>query len=273
MACPRRRAGQFGRVDVAQGERPTKRERRERARAERRAREAAAAKKRRQRRALTIVVAVASVAAVAILVAVTRQPPPPRDIVIERAAAADAFSTAGCIEVEVPNLPSSPHLEAGAPPAHELYPVRPTSQGPHLGNVAPVGVADRLDERATTHNLEHGAVVVWYDPDAQVDAGALEKWATDRNRAGFQLGGAGAGIIVSPYRDDFTSGKAVALRAWGTAIDCDQFDQLVADAFLIERFGTHGNAPERGLAGYPGGVLSYAEEAPAPAPTDRAPPG
>ncbi len=258
---------------MAQGERLTKRERRERARAERKARAAAAARRRRQRRVMTIIVAVASVAAVVLLVAVTRQPPAPKDIAIERTAATDAFSAAGCVEVEVPNLPSSPHLEAGAPPAHELYPVQPTSQGPHLGNVAPVGVSDRLDERATTHNLEHGAVVVWYDPDAQVDAGAIEKWATDRNRAGFELGGAGAGILAAPYRDDFTSGKAVALRAWGAAIDCDRFDQLVADAFLIERFGTHGNAPERGLAGYPTGVLEYAEEVPAPEPADATPAG
>ncbi len=259
---------------MAQGGRPTKRERRERARAERRAREAAAAKRRRQRRVLTVAAAIAALAAVVILVAVTREPPAPKGIAIERTAAADAFSAAGCGEVEVPTLPSSPHLEAGAPPARELYPVRPTSQGPHLGIVAPVGVSeDPLDERATTHNLEHGAVVVWYDPDAEVDVGDVEKWASDRNRAGFQLGGAGAGILVSPYRDGFTSGKAVALRAWGTAIDCDQFAPLVADAFLIERFGTHGNAPERGLAGYPNGVLYYAEE-PAAEPTETAaPPG
>ncbi|MDQ4129450.1 MAG: DUF3105 domain-containing protein [Actinomycetota bacterium] len=259
---------------MAEGGRPTKRERREHARAERRAREAAAAKRRRQRRIVTVAVAVAALAAVVILVAVTRQPPAPTNIAIERTAAVDAFSAAGCGEVDVPALPSSPHLEAGAPPAHELYPVRPTSQGPHLGNVAPVGVADRLDERVTTHNLEHGAVVVWYDPDAGVDGGAIEKWATDRNRAGFDLGRAGAGILASPYRDDFTSGKAVALRAWGTAIDCDQFDPLVADAFLIERFGTRGNAPERGLAGYPNGVLYYASEGPAAEPTETAaPPG
>ncbi|MFN2557008.1 MAG: DUF3105 domain-containing protein [Nitriliruptorales bacterium] len=258
---------------MAQGQRPTKRERRERARAERRAREAAAAKRQRRRRILTVLVVVASVAAVAILVAVTRQPPPPKNITIDRAAAAEAFTAAGCSVVEVPNLPSSPHLEAGAPPAHELYPVRPTSQGQHLGNVAPVGASDRLDERATTHNLEHGAVVVWYDPDAEVDVGAIEKWATDRNRAGFDQKGSGVGILVAPYRDAFTSGKAVALRAWAAAIDCDQFDPLAADAFLIERFGTHGIAPERGLGSYPDEVLRYADEGAAPEPGDTPPGG
>ncbi|MDQ3932055.1 MAG: DUF3105 domain-containing protein, partial [Actinomycetota bacterium] len=209
------------------------------------------------------------------LVILTRQPPPPKDIAIERSAVAEAFTAAGCGEVEVPNLQSTPHLTGGAsaPSPRELYPVRPTSQGPHLGNVAPVGTSDGLDERLTTHNLEHGAVVVWYDPDAEVDVGAIEEWATQRNRAGFDQGRGGAGILVSDYGDDFTSGKPVALRAWAAAIDCERFDPTVADSFLIERFGPHGSAPERGIAGYPEGVLQYVGEAPAPEPTSAGPAG
>lgn len=262
---------------MAQGERLTKRERRERARAERKAQEAAAARRRRQRRVLTVIVGIASIAAVAVLVAVTRQPPPPKNIAIERTAATEAFAAAGCGEVEVPDLASG-HLErANAPEPKDLYPVRPTSQGPHFGdNVASIGVSDQpLDERLTTHNLEHGAVVVWYDPDSEVDVSAIEEWASERNRAGFNQGRSGAGILVSPYDDDFTSGKAVALRAWDTAIDCDQFNPLVADALLIERFASHGKAPERGIAGstYPEDVLSYVGEPPAPEPTSITPAG
>ncbi|MDP8929678.1 MAG: hypothetical protein M3O70_14170, partial [Actinomycetota bacterium] len=108
---------------MAEGERPTKRERRERARAERKAREAAAARRRRQRRLVTAIVAVASIAAVAILVALTRQPPPPTNVTIERSAVPEAFTAAGCGEVEVPALASG-HLTGGAsaPSPEQLYP-------------------------------------------------------------------------------------------------------------------------------------------------------
>lgn len=94
---------------MAQGERPTKRERRERARAERKAREAEAARRRRRRRVVSLIVGVALIVAVASLVAVTRQPPPAKNITIEPAAAAEAFTAAGCTDVEVPALASG-HL-------------------------------------------------------------------------------------------------------------------------------------------------------------------
>ncbi|MDP8962145.1 MAG: hypothetical protein M3N32_11095, partial [Actinomycetota bacterium] len=83
----------------------------------------------------------------------------------------------------------------------------------------------------------------------------------------------GAGILVAPYPGDFTSGKPVALRAWATAIDCERFNRMVADSFLIERFATHGNAPEKGIGGsaYPEGVVHYVGEAPAAEPTGSPP--
>jgi hypothetical protein len=116
-----------------------------------------------------------------------------------------------------------------------------------------------VDERALTHNLEHGSVIAWFDPE-QVDSGTerdMETWMLSRQQMGFESR-AGGDVFVSPYAG-ITSGKAIALRAWGEAMDCDAWNQDVADAFIIDHWGTHGIAPERPLSPYPDGALSYSD--------------
>lgn len=183
--------------------------------------------------------------------------------VVSEADARAARASAGCEELDVPDLAPTPHLDTleDAPSPEELYPdLRPTAGGRHLGaRVHAVGVVDVApDERVTTHNLEHGAVVVYYDPDA-LDAETIDvvgRWGSGWNDAGFdERGEVGAGVIVAPYRGEFTSGRPLALRAWGVALDCDEFRVPVADAFLAEHFGDRGTAPEGHLAPYPDDVL------------------
>lgn len=247
---------------MAEEERLTKRERRKRARQQRAREEAAQARRARRNRILAIVGTVAGVAAVVALLVVTREPPAPTGIAIQRAAAQQAAQTAGCAPVDIPPPQSTSHFQGAAPPASAVYPVRPTHSGPHTSQVGPVGAFDDpLEETTTTHNLEHGSVIAWFDP-AAVDsstAAAIRRWATERNRAGFR-GSGGAGIIAAPFPDGLSTGKAVALRAWGVALDCRGWSQQVADAFVIANFGTHGRAPESSIAGYPDGVLSFAPQ-------------
>jgi hypothetical protein len=186
---------------------------------------------------------------------------------VDPAAAAQARDDAGCdLLREREPLPDRGHFPpADAPDPADIYTDgRPTHSGPHTDAIHPFlpGAADRhLDERTLTHNLEHGAVVVWFDP-AQVDlatAQRIAERAAALNASGFRFDGSGAAIFVSPFDDPgISSGKALAFRAWGTAMDCDRWDQTVADAFVIDHFGSRGAAPERLLAPYPDGVLDYA---------------
>jgi hypothetical protein len=185
---------------------------------------------------------------------------------LERDALARAGEAAGCRTLrEREPLPDRSHVDrADAPPLDELYPdTRPTHSGPHTAQLHPVvPPSDRqLDELTLTHNLEHGAVVVWYDPDA-LDAGEVTRLGEQvaaRNDAGFDVGGAGSAVFVSPYTDPgIGSGGALALRAWGTAVDCDRYDPVVVDGFLAAHFGDRGIAPERHLAPYPAHVLDLA---------------
>lgn len=243
-------------------ERLTKRERRERARRERKEQEQARQRQGSQRRLLTIAGTIVALVGIAALIWFTRPEPGTTGITVAAGEIEEAVLSAGCERQDIGALPDdlvAPHIpEEGAPDPEELYPGHPTHHGPHFATTNPVGVFDEpVDERRTTHNLEHGAIVVWYDPDviSDADLAALEGWAADRNRAGFQQR-AGTGLIVSPYFRGLDSGGALALRGWFAAVDCDGFDETAADAFLALHYGDRGLGPEaRAFAPYPDDVL------------------
>jgi hypothetical protein len=191
-------------------------------------------------------------------------PAGPPAAVVDPEEADRAAGAAGCeVQADGEPLDDRSHFSLDDPPdLDEVYTDgRPTHSGPHTAQLHPLvpdGANRQLDERTLTHNLEHGAVVIWYDP-AQLDAStvsALERYAAERNDAGFAFERSGTAVFVSPYVDPgISSGAAVALRAWGTAVDCERWDPTVSDAFLATHFGSRGIAPEGHLAPYPAHVL------------------
>lgn len=229
---------------------------------------------------LGIIVAILDLAvilsAVAVLASRTAPAPPslgrPADGVqvptaLSRSQVQQARTAAGCeLLVDREPLEDRRHIRPGEFTPEELYPDhRPAHSGRHYGTLVPVPteIAPRpLDERAVIHNAEHGSVMVWFDPE-QVDSATVDRiadWRDSRgNRLGFASDANGA-VFASPA-SVIDSGKAVALRAWGVAMDCDRFDPLVADAFLIDHWGSHGISPEAHLSPYPENSLRYAQEA------------
>ncbi len=170
-----------------------------------------------------------------------------------------ALASPACREVEPGDTGDRDHLDpAEAPPASELYDTDLPAAGPHFGKWS--SVIDELpstplDVRALLHNLEHGAVVVWLNPD-QLDSGTLafaERWRAQLGAAGFDNGETGAAVFVSRFPGDLDSDVAVALRAWGVALDCDGWELGVADAFVGLHYGTRGSAPESELGPWPSG--------------------
>jgi hypothetical protein len=91
----------------------------------------------------------------------------------------------------------------------------------------------------------------------------MGQWSRLLNDNGF-VGQAGAAVFVSPYEEPgISSGQAVAFRAWGTAVDCDEWDETVANAFVADNYGTRGIAAEAtAFAPYPSGVLEATDEDP-----------
>lgn len=187
--------------------------------------------------------------------------------VLDPAQVQQRGAAAGCTTVvDGEPLDDRRHLDpADAPPADVLYPDRPAHSGRHFADLlpAPDGLAAApIDERAVLHNLEHGSVVVWLDP-AALDVRtpeAVGQWRDERADLGFRSRSGGA-VFASPMPRDLDDPPPVALRAWGVAVDCERFDPVVADAFLAQHWGSHGQAPEADLSPYPDGVLRFAERA------------
>lgn len=223
------------------------------------------------RRRGRVTAVVASVALLVGLVAVTAiglqlgtgtgpAPPPPLD----RGEVASRADDAGCqVTADGDPMEDRDHLDpADAPPADVLYPQRPPHSGPHFGGLLPLprGTQDRpIDERAVLHNMEHGAVVVWFDRAAVTgaDLEQVANWRDARHDLGF-TSRAGGAVFASPL-PEIEDAPAVALRAWGVALDCERFDPVVADAFLVDHWGSHGAAPEGELSPFPDGALRFSE--------------
>jgi hypothetical protein len=181
--------------------------------------------------------------------------------------AAEARQAAGCeVLVDGEPLEDRRHIRPGEFAPDELYHEhRPAHSGRHYGMLVavPTSAAEQpIDERAVTHNLEHGSVAVWFDLDA-VDnevVDVIEAWRDSRgNQLGFASPANGA-VFASPATV-ISSGRPIAFRAWGVAMDCDQFDPVVADAFLIDHWGSHGAAPEANLSPYPEDSLPFTQDA------------
>ena len=256
---------------MAERERKTKAERREEKRQRRMEEEAeAAAVERRQH------IRNGAVAATLVLVlgglgwlAVDNQTPTIEDAITVAAQEVEASREAsGCEVLEVTPIESREHLDpATAPPADVLYTQgRPTATGPHYSNPGPIfsGARDeQLDERSIMHNLEHGSVIIWFDPE-QLEGGAVDEidsLVSTLNDAGFDENQGRAGILASPYTDPgIDSGKAVALRAWGQAMDCEEWDEDYAHGWIAEHFGSRGRAPEAAIGRYPEDVLEITGE-------------
>ncbi|MBW3620696.1 MAG: DUF3105 domain-containing protein [Actinobacteria bacterium] len=169
----------------------------------------------------------------------------------------EAADTAGCTPLADTGAPDpAQHVAEDAPPAAGLYDRRPPTAGDHLGAWIEARPYDEaVDERAVVHNHEHGAVSVWYSPEAidDDDLATLHTWAEARNAE--LANDAGAGIVVAPFGDGLDGDATVAYRAWTGGLDCRGFDVVVADGFLLERFG---EAPEGGLAPDLAGLLETA---------------
>jgi hypothetical protein len=179
---------------------------------------------------------------------------------LDRDRAATHFQAAGCrMLAEGEPYDDRSHLDpADAPPPEVLYPDRPPHSGQHYPSVLslPSGIpSGPIDERAVLHNMEHGAVVIWFS-----DAGIRDQlgdWWGHRRDLGF-TSSAGGAVYVSPM-PDMMNPPVIALRAWGVAVDCDDWDPVVADAFLLEHYGDRGIAPERTLTPFPTGSLTWAD--------------
>jgi hypothetical protein len=104
----------------------------------------------------------------------------------------------------------------------------PRSSGPHSNQTIIYGsYTDTVPELNAVHNLEHGAVIIWYGPD--VSESTINQindfYEQDPD-----------GLIVSQHPQ---LGDEIALVAWTHVARCPSFDENAASRF-IDRFGFRG---------------------------------
>lgn len=240
------------------GGRVTKAERREQARRERLELQRKLSRAKRNRRiALVLVVLVAAGGTAYALTRPSGEGPDPDALL---AQAAQAEQTAGCSEVEdvgpyVPETQDQAHVSSAEFPDLSGYPSVPPASGPH--NQVPLGGGTYEDPPPIDqliHSLEHGAVAVWYAPDAS--GPELQRLQE------FFDGSQGDRVIVAPYdypaegeAGSLPTGTEMALVSWHHVERCAQVNLAAAFAFVADYgFPTYddreylGDAPEPGAA-------------------------
>lgn len=166
-------------------------------------------------------------------------------IVVQRNAETTALTNYGvseqdanCGEIEDQEVMSADHIDVGAP--HEPYTTNPPTSGPHYNSAGLGPVQTGLYEDAAEappegilHNMEHGMIVIYYNPDAPADViEAIDLAVEDESSA----------TVATPWAD--IEGDAnLVLTAWGESQSCEQVSRDVVNAFRKKFQGIAG--PEK----------------------------
>lgn len=140
---------------------------------------------------------------------------------------------------DVENYPSegNEHVNPGTEVEYETMP--PTS-GPHYSSTTEAGFYEETPPLGELiHSLEHGAVVIYYDPTALSPEAEehLQELATTYTDPF-------ASVIVVPHPEDDPDSPYV-LTAWQNKLEMDSYDQDVVEAFLAEFLGRGPENPVR----------------------------
>lgn len=143
-------------------------------------------------------------------------------------------------------LDDGPHVTNGAScranPAScqasaDPYSSLPATSGPHWGSPNNWGVyTTPQNESQLIHNMEHGGVIVWYDPD-RVDADGVSDLA---NYVTTQVSSGISGrykFILSPWSGEVELRTPVAVTAWRQLLELDAVDTSAIDEFARAHYG------------------------------------
>lgn len=129
------------------------------------------------------------------------------------------------------------HVAVGTTPSSRPYSSTPGTSGPHWDTPANWGVySEPLAESQSIHSLEHGGIVIWYEPEdlSPDQVSELENYVRTQVRSErFK-------VIVSPWGgEDF--GHPIAVAGWQWLLYLDQVDLNAIRSFTDVHYG---DAPE-----------------------------
>ena len=218
-------------------------ERRERKEQAREAREAArkqAQRRARARRLLTFAVIGVVALGVAYFLQRVASPRPVPQFAVDAAKAAD------CSTVQTPaaSAPGGLHLNPGQSYTYTEHPATSGYHDPSPLTIPPRVYTAPIQETHAVHNLEHGAVIMYY---RQTGDGALPKDVVTQLAT---IANSGHNAILAPYTP-LPNGTALALAAWNKLQTCPATVTAsqakdVANGF-IDAFLCTSNSPEGNL--------------------------
>lgn len=188
--------------------------------------------KKATRRRNLVTAAIATLVAVGVIAAVVFQREQ-EEAALENVGVSE--SAAGCEGVQEHESQGADHIGVGAP--HEPYEGDAPSSGPHYA--APDGPVqagfydEPIPPEGPVHNLEHGQIVIWYDPGAPEDVIADIELITEQEEQA---------TVALPYAGLQTD-KNFVLSAWTVTQACDEVSQVVVDEFRRAYQGVTG--PEK----------------------------
>jgi hypothetical protein len=184
-----------------------------------------AAQKAAQRRGNLITIGIALVVVIVVVALVLRDRPGAEGPI------GVAESRAGCSDIETFDEQGRDHVDAGTTVEYETTP--PTS-GPHWppDQVAGPGFyTSPIEAERLVHNMEHGQLVIWYDPAAPAEVrDDIEAFVEENLDA----------ILAAPY-DQVPEGT-FTITAWTASMSCEQFSEAALADFR-ERFQGRGPEP------------------------------
>ncbi len=108
------------------------------------------------------------------------------------------------------------------------YNSNPPAGGDHYGQWATWGVQTIAPPDAMlVHNLEHGGVIIWYDP-SKVDAATVQRLTTLTR----SLQDTNFRVILTPRPKGIESNKPIAATSWGYLMTEDQYNEGNLRAFF-----------------------------------------
>lgn len=129
------------------------------------------------------------------------------------------------------------HVERGT---DVNYSTMPPTSGPHYAGTVGAGFYEQTPQLGNlVHTLEHGAVVIYYDPAALTPEAeqSLKEWASVHT-------GTWQSVVVVPHPQENPDAPYV-LTAWRHMLEMDQYDPEVVQAFLAEYLGRGPENPVR----------------------------
>lgn len=128
-------------------------------------------------------------------------------------------AAANCTGIETHPDEGNQHVDPGT---DVVYGTVPPTSGSHYPEAADSGFyTGPVPEEALVHSLEHGIVVIWYDPDAPDEVlDDLEQVQTQEPTA----------TIVAPH-DNLPEPYTFAVTGWRASMMCEQVAQAPIDRF------------------------------------------